>query len=479
MSTLCRARADDAEADDAEAAGSTPGTDRVTFLNCGRLHPIGHVMGTLAMTVTQASLAVVGAMVVVVVVVAALEVHTPAPRRRPTRLVLPRVIEGRLEELPEVDFAGLGRVEPLEPAAVSASVPVEPEIELEPVAELDLTDAPREPVTATGSVEETAFEEAAVDEAAVEETVVGETAVEEPAVEESTEVVRAAEEPALEELTVEEPVTELVPVVQMETWATEVVAPGSLLPAEAEVEVEDVGPPTEPVELVPVGGGPGRPGRRSDRGGGSTVWVVGVDLPDGAVAELGEPGADRDLAGVLFASYVVARRPERSRVTGWVTAKDTPPSQPAMEHGTKLRGRPTRVRDLLHCDDEDRNWVTLDPSVDIGRGVRRRPPVDPILVGLLRWWSATTQADARVPAEDVEQLCAGVEAVIEAASTNAAAATVRDLLALARRARDEGAGLRIESLSRGALEARRARVPLGEGTAAGPAERRGLVGSDR
>jgi hypothetical protein len=414
-------------------------------------------MGTLAMTVTQASLAVVGAMVVVVVVVAALEVHTPAPRRRPTRLVLPRVIEGRLEELPEVDFAGLGRVEPLEPAAVSASTLAEPEIELEPVAELDLTDPPREPVSATAALEESAdepAEETVVEETAVEEIADGETPVDEPPV--------------------EEPVTELVPVVQMETWATEVVALDD--PPSAEAGVEDVGPPTEPVELVPVGGASGR--HRSDRGRGSTVWVVGVDLPDGAVAELGEPGADRDLAGVLFASYVVARRPERSRVTGWVTARDTPPSQPAMEHGTKLRGRPTRVQDLLHCDDEGRNWVTLDPSVDIGRGVRRRPPVDPVLVGLLRWWSATTQADARVPAEDVEQLCVGIEAVIETASTNAMAATVRDLLALTRRARDEGAGLRIESLSRGALEARRARAPLGDGSAAGPAERPRLVGSD-
>jgi hypothetical protein len=418
-------------------------------------------MGTLAMTVTQASLVVVVAMVVVVVVVAALEVHTPAPRRRPTRLVLPRVIEGRLEELPEVDFAGLGRVEPLEPAAVSASTPAEPEIDLEPVAELDLTDPPREPVSATAALEETADEQTADEQTPVEETAAEETAAEET----------AAEETAAEETPVEDPVTELVPVVQMETWATEVVALDSLL------SVEDVGPPTEPVELVAVGGAPGR--RRSGRGRGSTVWVVGVDVPDGAVAELGEPGADRDLAGVLFASYVVARHPERSRVTGWVTARDTPPSQPAMEHGTKLRGRPTRVRDLLHCDDEGRNWVTLDPSVDIGRGVRRRPPVDPVLVGLLRWWSATTQADARVPAEDVEQLCAGIEAVIETASTNAAAATVRDLLALARRARDEGAGLRIESLSRGALGARRARVPLGDGSADGPAGRPRLVGSDR
>jgi hypothetical protein len=399
--------------------------DRATFLNCGRLHPIGHVMGTLAMTVTQASLAVVGAMVAVVVVVAALEVHTPAPRRRATRLVLPRVIEGRLDELPEVDFAGLGRVEPLGSGAVPSSAPV---------PELDLTDASPVAIAAVGAVEE----------------------------------------PAAEEPVVEEPVTELVPVVQMETWATDVVPVGSLPSAEA----EDLGPPTEPVELVPAGDGPLRGERRSGRDGGSTVWVVGVDAPDGAVVELGEPGSDRDLAGVLFAAYVTGRHAERSRVTGWVTAKDTPPSQPAMTHGTKLRGRPSRVRDLLDCDDEDRNWVTLDPSVDIGRGVRRRPPVDPVLIGLLRWWSAATDVDARVPADVVEQLCAGIEAVVETASTNATAATVRDLLALARRARDEGAGLRIESLSRQALGARRERVPM-DAAETDRVGGRGLVGSER
>ena len=421
------------------------------------------------MTVTQASLAVVGAMVLVVVVVAALEVHTPAPRRRATRrLMLPRVIEGTLEDLPVVDFAGVGRIEPLPPVERRESVPsfevaAEPGSMPAPVEMVDLTDlagegAPEEPV------------EEAVEVRAIEETV--EAAEAEPTVE------------------VEEPITELVPVIQMETWAGELVAGAEVLLG---MDSQDVGPPTEPVETVAVparpaaaeeeesslaeAGAAAPPGAaRGDRGTGSTVWVVGVDAPDGAVVELGEPGSDRDLAGLLFAAYVVGGGAERSRVTGWVTAKDAPPSQPAMTHGTKLRGRPSRIRDLLGCTDEDRSWVTLDPSVDIRRGVQRRAPVDPVLIGLLRWWSATTDADARVPAEAAVELGDAIEAVLDTASVNPTASTARKLAELARRAGELGAGLRIESLSHGAMDARRARADAGHGSADAASGRR-LVGS--
>ncbi len=206
--------------------------------------------------------------------------------------------------------------------------------------------------------------------------------------------------------------------------------------------------------------------------------MVGVDVPDGAVVELGEPGSDRDLAGVLFAAYVVGGGAERSRVTGWVTAKDAPPSQPAMVHGTKLRGRPTRIRDLLACTDEDRSWVTLDPSVDIRRGVQRRAPVDPVLVGLLRWWSATTEAEARVPADAVAELGHGIEAVLDAVAPNPLLAVAQELAGLARRAVQLDAGLRVESLSRRALDARLARTPeAGSSAEASPGGRQ-LVGSD-
>ncbi|MEZ5269284.1 MAG: hypothetical protein R2789_12230 [Microthrixaceae bacterium] len=107
-------------------------------------------------------------------------------------------------------------------------------------------------------------------------------------------------------------------------------------------------------------------------------------------------GTDRQLAGVLFAAYVVAGRPESSRVTGWITAYDDPPSLPDTAAGERMRGRATRIAALLDCDDEDRNWVTLDQGTDVALAVRRRPPVDPVLVGLLHWWRLATSAWRRL-----------------------------------------------------------------------------------
>jgi hypothetical protein len=397
------------------------------------------------MTVTEASLTVLGAMVVVVVVVAALEVRTPSPRRRSTRLAFPRVIEGSLDDLPLVDFA-----QDLHPVALTP-MPA-------PVGNHDSADG-----AVTDPVEE------------VEESVVELEEVEEPV----TELV-----PVLQMMDwareVEEPLTELVPVVRMMDWAREgVEALASSEESDREWDSEDVGPPTEPVVMVnlldgsdvvepvessqvPVSGALDTD-QDDGRVAATTIWVASIDRPGGAVVQLGEPGSDRELAGVLFAAYVAGRGAERSRVTGWVTAKGTPGSQPSIEPAMNLRGRPARVRDLLACTDEGRNWVTLNQSVDIARGVRHRPPVDPVLVGLLRWWSAATEPAAQVLADDVGELCAGIESVLDEVEGNPSEPTVRGVLKLARTAYVEGCGLRVESLSRQGHDARAARADESDG----------------
>lgn len=329
------------------------------LLKTGPSDPMSEGMGAIAMTVTQASLTLVGAMVVLVVVTASLEAHTPARRVRPTRLTLPRRIDGRLEDLPELDLAELRTAM----ATKLATMPVAS----------------------------------------------------------SAEVVEDGDGP----------VTELVPVVVMDTWAS-----GPDLDGDPEH-----GPPTLPVELV-LGAGESVHGSRA-----STVFVAAVDEPGGAWIELGEPGADRRLAGVLFAGYVAGGFPERSRVTGWVTPIAAPPGRPALYRGADLRGRSTRVSELLACGDLGRNWVDLQPAVDIGRGIRSRPPADEVLRGILWWWGAATLEHAAVAPDDVAELRAALEAVVGHLAPNVMESTARELLAVCEIAVRTGSGIRVRSVS--------------------------------
>ena len=387
------------------------------------------------MTVTQASLTVVGAMVVLVVVTAALETHTPAPRARATRLMFPRRISCSAEELPLVDLADLRRRMAMADASASAALDAEGTVVAGPATE---------PATATPALP-----------------------IDEP---------------------IPEPATELVPVVVMTGWledhrvepeAEEVLvrlraereeadrskAPATVTPIHA-AERSDLGPPTEPVELVPMAAVRAAAGIAGPLSGGasgqrpSTVFVAAVDSPGAAWVELGEPGADRQLAGVLFAGYVAAGLPERSRVTGWVTPLDAPPGRPALYRGAKLRGRPTRIRELLACDDDGRNWVGLDPSVDIKRGLQQRKPADEVLKGLLWWWLAATDERALVPADHVTELHDALAAVVDHLSPNVMEPVARELLAMCEVAMRAGAGVRVKSLSSETIEARERRESI-------------------
>ncbi len=137
-----------------------------------------------------------------------------------------------------------------------------------------------------------------------------------------------------------------------------------------------------------------------------------------------------------------------------------PPGRPALYRGTKLRGRPTRIRELLACDDDGRNWVGLDPSVDIKRGLQQRKPADEVLKGLLWWWLAATDERALVPADHVTELHDGLAAVVDHLSPNVMEPVARELLAMCEVAMRAGAGVRVKSLSSETIEARERRESI-------------------
>ena len=186
-----------------------------------------------------------------------------------------------------------------------------------------------------------------------------------------------------------------------------------------------------------------------------TTLVLSSDGADARTARIGPLGTDRQLAGVLFAAYVVAGRPESSRVTGWITAYDDPPSLPDTAAGERMRGRATRIAELLDCDDEDRNWVTLDQGTDVALAVRRRPPVDPVLVGLLHWWRLATSDVATVAASDTVALEAAIREVLPSLERNPLHRSVGSIAEIAGAAASEGVGLRLHcerSSARGPAE---------------------------
>lgn len=99
---------------------------------------------------------------------------------------------------------------------------------------------------------------------------------------------------------------------------------------------------------------------------------------------LDDDGARTQLLAAVLASYAAARRPEANRVAAWVTSSGWPPGRTgsAYRPGVNLRGRPAAVAQLLACDVERRCWFTVNPSVDIDRGLRARPPECEVLAGV-------------------------------------------------------------------------------------------------
>jgi len=158
----------------------------------------------------------------------------------------------------------------------------------------------------------------------------------------------------------------------------------------------------------------------------------------------------RDLAdrvvGALFAAYAAARLAEAARAAAWVTAVARPDDEddPAFTVGANLRGKPAAAARLLRCDRDGRIWVTLNTSVDIGRGLAQRPPGCPTLAGLAALWAATRSALSQVADEDVAHIAAAVTALESEWRGTTAAPEILALLVALTEGVHEGATVRIQ-----------------------------------
>ncbi len=390
----------------------------------------------------QALITVVLTMVVVVLVTAALETNTPIPRRRATRLSLPRRVNGPAESLPDVDLALMRRTYDHRLAEL-----------LRPKPTVLLRPGPNgpEPISVSSSSAESAPPELVPDPAVVEPggpptervpvvPILAPATAEDfapPARTSIREAVRHRMAPA-------EP---WIPA-EHDSRSVDWIVPGHETSWESALDTAIAR--LAALDRAAASGVDARPG-------GTTAFVVRldsareVDQPPASVVEVGEPGADRELSGVLFAAYVVAGLPERRRVTGWVTPLAVPPSLPEFAPSDRLRGRPGRIAALLGCRDESRNWVTLDARTDIRRGLRRAAPTDPVLQGLVSWWVLATDERARIPASEVATLLLGLEAVVDVLGDHPCCATVRSLIEMAREAQRCELGLRLESVPTASL----------------------------
>ncbi len=408
-----------------------------------------------ALSYPQVILGVVGSMVLMVLATALLETHTPAPRRRATRLSMPRRVEERPEES-----------EDIEPAELRARYDRELARRLTPGPMVLLRPGPAgpEPVAAV-SIDEVAAAAAVVDAGEDQVDVHGPPTQEVPVVvlpavartesfdPRARTAIRSAVahrmapaeqfEPGASELSVPVPAVTGAEVFFEDTLATSLESLDAM-PGDSAVSGEPRGDEAEPVPSA-------QPAAISavEADGPSKVFAARVELPGGSLVELGEPGMDRTLAGVLFAAYVVSGGAERKRVTGWVAAAEAPPSLSDLTPEVRLRGRPGKVAALLSCGDGGRNWVTLDDRTAIRRGLTSRPPTDEVLKGLVWWWFMATDDQAAIPAEHVAVLRGALEAVLGALEDHPLGGLVGDLAAAAAEAEEARVGMRVESVRAG------------------------------
>ncbi len=142
-------------------------------------------------------------------------------------------------------------------------------------------------------------------------------------------------------------------------------------------------------------------------------------IPEGALRATRHRVVLRDadtvdvLCAVLFAGLGSTRRSGSDRAAAWVTASATPPSaDPArFPPGVRLRGRTAKVAELLENRDGGRVWVTMQPDVDIARGLARTPELPPTLSGLVTWWRAVQDLPAVIAPDHAADVAAAIDAI--------------------------------------------------------------------
>jgi len=157
-------------------------------------------------------------------------------------------------------------------------------------------------------------------------------------------------------------------------------------------------------------------------------------------------GRADQLVATLFAAYAASRGSEANRAAAWVTSIGWPPEVAGGEFrpGADLRGRPAAVTRLLRCDAEGRSWVTLNAGVDIGRGLRSRPPTSATLAGVAAIWAGTRSAMSELPASDLRSMIDAITVLESQWRGTPMAAEVLSLLVALTAAADDTTSVRLQ-----------------------------------
>lgn len=170
-------------------------------------------------------------------------------------------------------------------------------------------------------------------------------------------------------------------------------------------------------------------------------------VPEGALSVvdgtllLRDPETVDALCAVLFGGLGSTRRTGADRAAAWVTAVATPPSADPTRFppGVRLRGRSAKVAELLAHHDGGRVWVTMQPDVDIARGLARTPELPPTLSGLVTWWRAVQDLPAVLGPDRTAEIADAIERIRPRTDTTAFSRVVgelHDALAAAATARE-------------------------------------------